>query len=101
MKKEQAIKLAESEFWKDLSFRERAEFQLLEDRLCMPFKVFHEAVEKSLGRPVFTHEFGLDREGLIEEFYGARPRKTLREVLDLIPEDKRIILVEDTPDERT
>lgn len=39
--------------------------------LCVSFSVFHEDVEKRLGRPVFTHEFG-DRpffEGEIKELY--------------------------------
>ena len=93
MTKEQAIKLFESNFWEDMSQREIAEFQLLESRLCMPFDIFHKAIEEALGRPVYTHEFGLDREGLIEEFYGARPRKTLEEIINMIPEEKRIVLI--------
>lgn len=52
MTKEQVIKLAESEFWKDVTYEQIAKFQLFEDLLCMPFDVFHEAVEKTLGRPV-------------------------------------------------
>jgi len=27
----------------------------------------HEAVEKALGRPVYTHEFGMNRQGLKDE----------------------------------
>jgi len=48
MDKEKAIALANSEFWKDMSFRERAEFQISTEFLCMPFDVFHEAIEKHL-----------------------------------------------------
>jgi len=44
--KEQAIALAKTEFWVDLSYEERAMFQLFEKRLCMPFDVFHEAIER-------------------------------------------------------
>ena len=37
-----------------------AYYQLHEDiMLCPTFDVFHEAVEKLLGHPVMTHEFGL------------------------------------------
>jgi len=41
--KEQAIALAKSGFWESMSYRDRAMFQMFEDRLCMPFDVFHEA----------------------------------------------------------
>ena len=67
MTKKEAIKLYESEFWKDMSLRDRAVFQMFEDRLCMPFGIFHEVVEKTLGRPVFTHEFGFNRDGIKKE----------------------------------
>lgn len=64
MRKEDAIALSESKFWETMSYRDRAMFQMFEPLLCMPFDVFHEAVEKTLSRPVFTHEFGLNTEGL-------------------------------------
>lgn len=91
---EEAIALAKSEFWQTLSHRERAEFQLFTDQLCMPFDVFHEAIEKTLGRPVFTHEFGLDVEGLRRELMGERPAPTFDEIIGMIPADKRVVLVQ-------
>lgn len=92
MTREEAIALYKTNFWEHLSFRERAEFQLFERRLCMPFDVFHEAIEKTLGRPVFTHEFGLNREGLkMELMHGTTP-PSLQEILEMIPKEKRIIL---------
>lgn len=94
MTKEQAIKLAESKFWEGMSHRDIAGFQLFEEFLCMPFSVFHEAVEKSLGRPVFTHEFGIGVDGLKKEFLGVREHPTFEEIVNLIPKDKRIILME-------
>ena len=90
--KEQAIALADSEFWKPLSHMERAMFQLFEERLCMPFDVFQEAVEKTLQRPVFTHEFGLNLDGLKRELLGEKQPPTLDEILALIPEDKRLLI---------
>ena len=36
---------------------------MFESKLCMPFSIFQEAVEKTLGRPVWTHEFA---------FYGIK-----------------------------
>ena len=57
MTKEEAIALHDSKFYETMSYKERAMFQMFEPLLCMPFSVFHEAVEKTLGRPVWTHEF--------------------------------------------
>ncbi len=41
--------------------------QLFEDVLLVDFGTFHKGVEELLGRPVWTHEFGLNMEGLREE----------------------------------
>ena len=90
---EEAIKLFESKFWENMSLKERAKFQLFEKRLCMPWHIFHEAVEKTLGRPVYTHEFGLNRKGLQKELLGEAPAPSLKEIVDLIPKDKRIVVI--------
>lgn len=60
--------------------------------LAVPFAVFHEAVEKSLGRPVYTHEFGMNYDGICAEFLGEKEAPTLEEIINLIPEEKRIIV---------
>jgi len=91
--KEQAIALYDSEFWKDMSYRAQAEFQMNTNRLCMPFDVFHEAMEKTLGRSVWTHEFGLNPEGLRKELTGEAEPPTFQEIINLIPKDKRMIVV--------
>lgn len=92
MTEEQALKLAKTKFWEDLNYRQRANFQLFERRLCMPFDVFHEALEKSLGRPVYTHELGFNLEGIKKEFLGEQEAPTLEEIINLIPEDKRVVI---------
>lgn len=92
MTKDEAIKLAESGFWKDMTHREIAMFQMFEEKLCMPFEVFHEAVEKTLRRPVYTHEFGINYEGLKKELLGEARPPTLREIIEMIPKEKRIII---------
>jgi len=89
---EQAVRLYESRFWELMGYTERAYFQLHVDRLCMPFGVFHEAAEKALGRSVWTHEFGLNRQGLIDELNGDRPAPSLADIVDMIPADKRLVL---------
>lgn len=91
--KAMAIDLYESGFWKEMTHEQRAWFQMHERRLCMPFGVFHEAVEQTLGRPVFTHEFGLNHDGLLRELRGEKPAPSFNEILALIPEEKRVLVV--------
>lgn len=68
---EQAIAFSEDKSYKGMSYQEIAEFQINQKKLCMPFDVFHEAVEKTLKRPVFTHEFGIRVESLKVEIKEA------------------------------
>jgi len=92
LSKNGAQALFDSQFWIEMSQRDIAEFQLWQERLCMPFNVFHEAITNALGRPVYTHEFGLNWEGLKKEFLGELPTPTLQDIIELIPEEKRIII---------
>jgi len=90
---EAAIKLAGSKWWEGLGPREIAEFQLNTAELCMPFDLFHKAVEEAIGRPVYTHEFGVNYDGLVAEFYGDQPAPTFDQILAMIPVDKRVLVV--------
>lgn len=90
--KESAIALYDSEWWKNKTHREIAQFQLFTAELCCPFDVFHEAVENSIGRPVFTHEFGLNYDGICKEFLGEKEAPTMKEILNLIPQEKLIVI---------
>lgn len=89
--KEQAIALAETKWWENCTDEEIVRFQFFQDKLCMDFGEFHRAVEAVAGRPVWTHEFAF-KDRLIEELYGDKPKPTLEEIMNLIPEDKRIII---------
>lgn len=90
--KEQAIQMSQSKWWVDMSPKAIAMFQLHEPLLCMPFDIFHENLEKALGRGVFTHEFALNLEGLRSELRDGAPAPTIEEILRLIPEEKRILI---------
>ena len=92
MTKDESIKLAESKFWETMTYEEIAKFQMFEPKLCMPFGVFHEAMEKTLGRPVYTHEFGLNYKGLQKELLGECPVPTMEDIINMIPAGKRIIV---------
>lgn len=91
MTQEQAVRLYDSGWWKGKSSHDIVMFQLFEERLCMPWGDFQEAVEKALGRPVWTHEFA-SPDHLKGEFLGDRPAPTFQQIVDIIPADKRIIL---------
>jgi hypothetical protein len=90
--KETAIKLVKTKFWEDMSYEQIARFQLFTDKLCMPFHIFHDAIEKALNRPVYTHEFGLSVDSLKKELLGEKPPPTLEEIVNLIPKEKRIVV---------
>ena len=89
---EQAIAYGESGEWKNLDDRTLAIFQLQQDCLCIPFDRFHEAVERAAGRPVWTHEFALNRDGLLAEIMGDKPAPTLAEIFGLIPPEKLMVV---------
>lgn len=91
MTRKQAKALAETGWWKNRTPEDIVSFQLFEERLCMDFGEFHLAVEKALGRPVWTHEFAYADE-LKKEFLKEKPAPTFDEILNLIPEAKRIVL---------
>lgn len=90
--KEAALALFEKKWWEGRSHREIAEFQLLTDELCIPFSMFHEAIEKALRRPVFTHELGLNRSGLISELLDGAPAPSFDEIIGLIPAEKLVLV---------
>ena len=89
--REQAIAFGEAKLYENLSDREKVELQLFQQKLCMPFDVFHEAIEKVLGRPVWTHEFAFI-ENLQKEFLGEKEPPTMDEILSLIPKEKLMII---------
>ena len=91
---DEAIAFSESGEWESLTARGKAELQMLQDKLCMPFDEFHIAIEMTLGRPVYTHEFGLNHEGLLKELFDGAPPPTLDNIIEMIPEDKRIIVIQ-------
>lgn len=89
--KEQAIAFGKSKAYEGMSFRMIAKFQLSQRKLCMPFNVFHKAVEEALGRPVYTHEF-VNPELLLKELIGDMPTPTLEEIIKQIPAEKLVLI---------
>ena len=90
--KEQAIKFAKSKVYKNWTYEQIVRFQLFQKKMCMDFSIFHEAIEKVLDRPVYTHEFGMNYEGIVLEYLGEKEAPTLDEIIELIPKEKRLII---------
>ena len=65
----------DTEWWNSDDPMEVAWGQLNEPTLIMDFDKFHEAIEKALGRPVFTHEFGINAEELKKELEAKKEAK--------------------------
>jgi len=92
LSQEEAIALGETKFWERMTQEEIAEFQLFTPQLCMPFEVFHKAMEVALGRSVWTHELG-NADGLRAELTLGKEPPTFQEIIDLIPAEKRVIVM--------
>ena len=90
--KEKAIEFYNTGWWKNKTPKEICDVQLFTEELCMPFDKFHEAFEKCLGRPVFTHEFGLCFDDLVKEYLGEKQAPTLEEIISVLPADKTIVV---------
>jgi hypothetical protein len=98
MTREEAIALAESGWWKTKTAKEIVAFQLYEPLLCMPFGDYHAAVEQALGRPVWTHEFGLNTDGLRAELEGKRGPASVSEIFAQLENlGKPVVILETNP----
>lgn len=85
---EQAIGLYDTRFWESMNYEERAIFQLFEERLCMPFDVFREALEMTLGRRVENQEI-LFGDKLGAEILRGRAAPSTDDIVSLIPAHSR------------
>jgi len=90
--REEAITKNNSKWWLNKSAKEIVDFQLYEDRLCMPFDEFHKAMEFALNRPVFTHEFA-DAKTLKEEYEGKRKYDGIIPSIKRVAGDKPILIM--------
>lgn len=90
--REQAIAFHDSGAWRKMDAMARALFQTEQDKLCMPFDEYHKAMQEALERPVWTHEFGLNREGLLAELKGKVPPAKFEDIVALLPPSKTVLV---------
>ena len=93
MTEEQAKAFHASGQWRDMTAIDRAKLQMIAERLCMPFSVFHQSISEALGRDVLSHEFGPNWDGLKKELFDGAPAPTLDEVLAMLPAGKPVIVI--------
>lgn len=58
--KQQAIQIGESKVWQTWTPQQIAKFQYLQEKLCVPFSLFHKSVETVLGGAIL--DISLTRE---------------------------------------
>ena len=89
--REKAIELHESKWWELCeSPREIVAFQLFIEELTVPIGIYKQALNQAFGRPVYVHEIISD--DLKAEFLGDKEPPTIEEIINMIPEEKRIII---------
>ena len=91
LSKDEAVDFCGSEFWLTLTDEQIVYFQMEQVLLCVPFSRYHEAMEKCLRRPVWTHEFA-DSDNLRDELKGKISAPSFEEILAKLPANKAIIL---------
>ena len=86
---EQALVFYDSRAWEHMDDRQKVEFQIIQDRLCMPFGDFQKALSNALGHPVFPAQLGTARQNLTDELLTGRPRPSLSDLISMLPPDQR------------
>jgi hypothetical protein len=76
---QEAIDFYESGGWKNWDIKDVALFQLYQPKLCVPFTLYHEAIEALLDRSVYTHELA-ETEVLIAEYEGKIDKPTITDI---------------------
>ena len=92
LSKLQITAFIEQRLWESMTFEELAKFQVTQETLCVPFGVYRNAAERTLGRPLLNLQLVTGRERVKGELFGGTPPESVREVIDIIPLHKRMIL---------
>jgi len=90
--KTQAVAFIETKAYEDLTYKQIADFQILQERVCVPFSVYHGAATEATGRCIMSDELyhPLGMKGIIIDLMKKAPISTFDEIMELIPAGKRI-----------
>lgn len=80
----QAIQLSLTRFWREMTPRDIATWQLCVERMVVPIDVLHESLEAALGREVEAAEL-VDRSALRRELLADGPEPTREQLLGWLP----------------
>lgn len=69
-----------------------AEMRSFDGPVEVPFDLMHRRMESLVGRPVWTHEMGLNWEGLCREARWESRPATIEEIIDIVPQVKRVVV---------
>jgi predicted nuclease of predicted toxin-antitoxin system len=94
-------KYGDNKWWEAEDLRILAYYQLKEDVLITRFTDFHAGIELLLGRPVWTHEFAINRDSLIEDAEKAFALVQTGEPTETTPEYKAHKIAESMDSLRT
>ena len=92
LSKEEALTLYGEKWWESLDPIDIAAFQIMQKFLCCPFDVFHSAIEECLNRPVYSHEFGFNLEGIKNELFKNAKAPSIEKIIEMISHNKIIIV---------
>jgi hypothetical protein len=93
LSKEEAIEIGKSGVWKEWDATKKVLVQLFNDLMCIPISEYQNALNEVLGRLVLTHELAYP-DMLRDEYLTLRPPPTMQEIIDLMPGDRPLIVVE-------
>lgn len=77
--KTQAVEIYRSGLWKKWDHEQRVKCQLFQQRLCMPFKIFHQSLESVLKRHIQFTEFSNSAD-LIDEYINTHQLPSWKEI---------------------
>lgn len=89
--KEQAIELGNSKWWRYVNNASIAAFQLTQETLCCPILVYKDALSRTLGRNVYTHEL-VEPELLIREMNREIKTPSVDEIIAMLTYDKTAVI---------
>ena len=90
LNEEQAIKMYDSNVWKNWTPEQVVRVQLFQECLCVNFGHFQNCLEQVLGRSVFTHELAY-RDNIVLEYLEAKKAPTFDDIMNLLPENRFVI----------
>lgn len=89
----ESMSFFDNNLWENMSTKERAQFQIIQDRLCMPMGVFIDSVVKTLNRSITPFELFMNRDSIITELFDDGKLLSFEELIKMIPYEKLTLVL--------